>query len=123
MKKLALPVLLLALLLSAPGRPVAHGQTVPAPSVQIVMTPGVATVGQPVQFRVTVYYARLFTVAWAREKHGRPEATSAYHVEQNNPAPTAIVITPREPGTWYLLVNAPGIEQFSMIVPVLPEGR
>ncbi len=112
-----LTISLVVVLLMGIGAVVAHGQDM-APAYQISMTPGVATVGQPVQFRVFVQNPSSFSVAWAKEKHGRPETTFTYRVEQDVPAPTSIVITPQEPGTWYLLVNALGMQQIAMIVPV-----
>ncbi len=122
MNKVVVTIALIVVFLMGIGSVVAHGQNL-APAYQISMKPGVATAGQPVQFNVSVQNAPSFTVAWAKEKHGQPETTFTYRVEQDNPAPTAIVIIPQQPGTWYLLVNTPGMQQIAMIVPVMPAGR
>jgi len=116
---LILLVPLFSLLGASPSR--AGMLTTAAPHVQVMMEPGVATAGQPVRFEVKVSGAKRFTVTWSKERHGRPETTFTYHVVQAKPIPADITITPEEEGTWYLLVDAPGMEQFSMIVPVLRE--
>ena len=114
-----LTIALVVVCLMGIGAVVAHGQEMATPAYQISMKPGMATVGQPVQFQVLVQNTPSFTVSWARDKHGRPEKTFTYRVEQDYPvAPSAVVITPQEPGTWYLLVDAPGMQQVAMIVPV-----